>query len=147
MTYQLDTSGDVGPFPATGPYAIPGFQSVNGSATTHAAWSDLDPFTQGYVEAALQGDARHETPGAVSFHRPVKGWAFSDLAPETLARIVEDCSKFRSLEVGPYRQNTTLCGRAFWELRGSTVRVVATTAFPPLTAYLGDDGKVYLREA
>jgi hypothetical protein len=133
MTFQLDTSGVV---------TLPPTEAAGHDSPAPLAWRNLDPFTQGYVEAALQGEARRETPGAVALHRPVKGWAFSDLAPETLARIIEDCAAFRAAHK-TYAITHKLAGREFWEDR----QAGSLATFPPLTASLGDDGKVYLQES
>lgn len=87
-------------------------------------WSDLNPFTQGYTDKVL---------------RKI-GAPFHMLAPETLTQIMNDCGSFQS----------TLCpdksadmGRCFWQTRQNNF----WESFPPLTPYLGEDGKVYLREA
>lgn len=106
-------------------------------------WPDLDPFSQGYVGAGLEGagalwaDARH--PGAWD-HRA----GFSDLAPETLAAILKDCEAVLMLMAHAAMKDSSAAGREFWARRqaGRYDRAIA----PPLAAYLGDDGKVYLRE-
>jgi len=84
-------------------------------------WEDLDPFTQGYIEAMGVG-------------------TFSDLAPETLAAILKDCERFQKYSGKP---RTHLYGGIMWKQRGFGM----LPQYPPLTPYLGDDGKVYLREA
>lgn len=128
--FTLDTSGAV--------MLAPGF-----------IWSDLDPFTQGYIEALLR-----EGSAAVHTEREQQGrersrfdrdLGFSDLAPETLAAILTDCAR-RKTQLAP--KGSTLFteaerGRLFWEDR----QVALVAAFPSLTPYLGDDGKVYLRAA
>jgi hypothetical protein len=71
--------------------------------------------------------------------------AFSNLAPETLAAILKDCTavlQIVDLYADPKKardQGTvfwTARQNGRWELRG----------FPVLTPYLGDDGKVRLRD-
>jgi hypothetical protein len=62
------------------------------------------------------------------------GLRFSDLAPGTLAQIIADCAAFRP---------PVISGAEFWTLR----QAGHCPPFPPLTAYLDDDGEVYLREA
>lgn len=89
-------------------------------------WSDLSPFTQGYIEALFaephpSADVRAD------------GVGFSDLAPETLAQIIADCREM----VARGLVNTPERGRDAWE-----VRQMGATIFPPLTIQLGDDGKV-----
>lgn len=170
-----------------------------GLPVRHTTWSDLDPFTQGYVEAlfaslveaarkampARSGDCptirvkrltisslnimsgdhgpervewRVEPCGRPLFGKDreagvcgscAKSWAiegnrplaFHHLAPETLTRIMEDCEAARRQPYpgGPYTR-----GDWFWDDRQAG-RLART--FPPLAPYLGDDGKVYLREA
>lgn len=61
---------------------------------------------------------------------------FSDLAPETLARIREDCAAYRQ-RLLPSDLNHARYGEGFW-----IDRQRAGSHFPPLTLYLGDDGKV-----
>ncbi|WP_312687195.1 hypothetical protein [Brevundimonas nasdae] len=132
MTYPLDTTGAV----AMGSEHGARFAGVN------TVWTDLDAFTQGYIEAmpweALLGEtyrlgcnrAQGDAPG------------FSDLAPETLARIIADCADFVDCQPGPQRKAKCEAdpetGRYFWRWReaGNIPR------HAPLTVRLGDDGKV-----
>ena len=77
-------------------------------------WSDLDAFTQGYIETLFftenePGTTREDrmtTHGTVrkswehdereGRHKDMPGdYGFSDLAPETLASIIEDCAQFQ----------------------------------------------------
>lgn len=137
MAFQLDTSGVV--------------NIENDDATKPRfsvyTWSSLDPFTQGYVEALF---ASVQTDGGAfilpSASNPEVAFAtyfakFRDLAPETLARIIEDCAAYRK----SHRRvpNWTADGRHFWEQRASG----RLSDFQSLSPYLGDDGRVYLREA
>lgn len=111
-------------------------------------WSTLDPFTQGYVRRALEDNAPeiNATINArcldLGEDRPPV--AFSDLAPETLAAMMKDCAAYLALHSVPETAaNYSSLGRDFWHDRQSG----RCPAFPPLTLYLGDDGKVYQREA
>lgn len=131
MTFQLDTSGFVQD------WVPPHGERAGYAGPNRVGWTDLDPFTQGYVEAALTGV---ETDEIVPVgYRPA---GFSDLAPETLARIIENCAKAQT-----YRQHqagftpAARHGRFFWADRQRNCQ----GGFPPLTVSLGDDGKVYLR--
>lgn len=121
-------------------------------------WHQLDPFTQGYIEAlvASMQDTywTHSQPGYIANDRWVIG--FSDLAPETLARIIEDCAaikahldetwaaamKWSKAEQHPDFPST---GQKAWAWRQAGF---ARQMFPPLaltlTLTIGDDGKVYL---
>jgi len=130
MTFQHDTSGFVRPY-------------ANRVTSTSELiyWSDLDPFTQGYVVALFADLAakRIEALGGVfgpafRYYVPAK---FSDLAPETLARIVADCARAASEPRSP------LLGRRFWEQRQRAM----LADFPPMTPTLGDDLKVRFGEA
>lgn len=108
-------------------------------AITEAApsGSDLDPFTQGYVEALLSGwikSGEFGDEGSDTFG----SYDFSDLAPEALAAILRDCAAQGD------NHASTESGKAFWAYRQAGKY---PWAFPPLTPYLGDDGRVYLREA
>ena len=126
-------------------------------------WTDLDPFTQGYIEA-LFFTSEDDLGMAANGHLndPV---GFSDLAPETLARIIADCAKFQdgrawadTLEGHPDADEEH-AGRDFWYTRQghgcgfwdgdwpepyATALTEAAEAFPSQDVYLGDDGKVYL---
>lgn len=73
-------------------------------------WGDLDAFTQGYIEALFftenePGTCRYDrTADRAAWDEAVHegrskdipgDYGFSDLAPETLARIIEDCERFQ----------------------------------------------------
>lgn len=142
MTFTLDTSGAIRLVPAASDPDGPLYR-----------WSDLDPFTQGYVEAlfssAPYGDGRFMFPLGT-----VLTCGFHHLAPETLQRIVTDCAAHlkasTDLEDGPFddeprgRIDLRHLGAAWW--RGRQLGNWAGQGFPPLTPYLGEDAKVYLRE-
>lgn len=136
-TFELDTSGTI--------HNADGWR-IGGDTFRNCAFDDLDPFTQGYVEALLK--AADATPG-VPHDRHL---AFSDLAPETLARIVEDCAAMAAHF--PHVSFIAEDGRRFWVARGKGFVAgyhftggELKAAFPPRTAHIGDDGKVYLRDA
>lgn len=131
MTFQLDTTGTVGPY-----------RSTDLVSTYALSWSDLDAFTQGYVEALLRFASTLSETG--------RHWgvAFSDLAPETLARIIADCERYAS----KFNPSPNLsAGADFWRHRqskashfvdGETCRGLKSMGFPPLTVMLSADGKV-----
>ena len=141
--FHLDTSGRVD-------HVHPG----NGR-TYQVDWPELDTFTQGYIEALFFTDASDSDDELYE-----KG--FSDLAPETLAAIIDDCAKFQALDAwkGADRfPDDARGGRDFWYTRNghgcgfwdgdwsepyATSLTTASKAFRSLDAYLGDDGKVYL---
>jgi len=97
-------------------------------------WDDLTLFTQGYIEALLcDGGDELSYEDISGENRRQAG--FSDLAPETLARIVEDCEKIGWLfPVSPNRSG----GWQAWAVR----QTGKWLAFLPLTVQVGDDGKV-----
>jgi len=92
--------------------------------------------------------------------------AFRDLAPETLAMVRRDCERFAAKLPDDFQYCGSFenpLGGAFWAERngdsghaGAYARLnwldsvhmgeldAITDSFPPLTPYLGDDGKVYL---
>ena len=136
MTFQLDTTGTVR---FRGFERAPGFDDRD-----HIWWSDLDPFTQGYIEALFASVGGFEAiraddlawPGKTSF------LGFSDLAPETLARIIEDCASFQNVANGLGNKTHTAEGRRFWNGRQGGLSGAFGAAYPPLTVQLSNDGKV-----
>lgn len=107
-------------------------------------WSMFSPFEQGYVEALLQGEARREAPGSVVFVRPIKGFAFADLAPETLSTIRTDCADWIEKALGDAldARRSPYAGRDFW-IERQDGRFPLN--FPVLTVTLSDAGKVALK--
>lgn len=100
-------------------------------------WGDLDPFTQGYVEALL------ESVGQRKFDR---------IQPDALALIMKDCEAFGAA-IGRSPAHNIGLGRIFFESRQigftkfwSVHQAEFTAAFPPLTVTLGDDGNIHLSE-
>jgi hypothetical protein len=88
-------------------------------------WSDLDAFTQGYIEALFFTAEGVDVPGYMTAEgdqdaRPV---GFSDLAPETLESIIADCQAFQrdaseALKVAYERSyDEAQAGRDFWFTR------------------------------
>lgn len=147
MTFTLDTSGGV---------ARP--LTEDGYADGWLYWSDLSPFAQGYIEAALlsasldtahtrdceyvtsEGPAGCTCPaGRFGYRRPIR---FDWLAPETLASMLADCAfpdHRREWENGLRRED----GAAFWRNR----QAGQWPSLSPVTLILADDGKVRRREA
>lgn len=140
MTTQFNTSGVV-------MWTPPG-----ACVARYMHWPDLDPFTQGYIEALFDelGSALHKR-AAEKFYTLNWNARFSDLAGETVQRIIEDCERFApKLHIPADAQ----AGSWFWEWRQEgwlsatpDARAEMIRGFPRLTPYLGDDGMVYLREA
>ena len=140
MAFALDTSGTV--------HGVPGAPA--GQGTYHPVdldWCDLSPFAQGYVEA-LFADFRqrqerrfHENPAFIGQEMPAQR-GFSDLAPETLARIIADCEKWCSAV--PSRLAQRQVGGDFWRLQ--QLGKVGEALPLPLAVQPGDDGKVRFAE-
>jgi hypothetical protein len=134
--FTLDTSGTV---------TIDGVR-VGWRVETSPSGFYLDPFTQGYVEAALEFAAS----GKIVPHNWYRGpnnicARYDSLAPETLARIMADCAKVSRLPEWKITRQSPDVGAGKWFWRERQQGDLAD--FPPLTPYLGDDGRVYLREA
>lgn len=102
-------------------------------------WTDLDPFTQGYIEALFASIERTTANLIWDANFNARAPAFRDLAPETMKRILEDCAEERREGLHGDERGE---GGAFWRLRN----ISNFRHWPPLTPYLGDDGPIYLRE-
>lgn len=177
MTFTLDTSGRV-------------ITELSEAFETYYEWRDLDAFTQGYIGALFESegaelrtanraialaetgltpddDESEESAAAFEALYPV---GFSDLAPETLARIIADCAAFQTATAGEADNGKSLwrylqhgrpnemrqsMGRDFWASRNGTPDFLnawplpyaadlnaAARAFPPLTVQLDESGKV-----
>lgn len=126
----FDTSGEV-TLRVVGPlgHEVPKYMS----------WQDLSPFVQGYIQAMFKSGVVISGK-IITLHE----LGFSDLAPETLDRILKDCEAVQALWSPRAFPNTHAGGAAFWRDRqsGSFPKL-----FPPLLVSLGDDGLVYLKEA
>lgn len=82
----------------------------------------------GRAEAQIKCDEANRT-----------AFGFSDLAPETLARIMEDCAAMLSaMRAVRLSDEGADLGRKAWEER----QAGNWAGFPPLTVILSDDGKV-----
>lgn len=127
---------------------------------------NLDDFTRGYIECALWAEAADytdETRDDSSFQD--NGYDESDLAPEALAKIVEDCRGFQESNMPDLEEYTisggfqdlTYAGHDFWltrnghgagfwdrglgELGERLTR--AAKVYGSVDLYLGDDGLIY----
>lgn len=141
--FKLDTSGEV--------RATRLIEQPDGNWRSHWSWPDLSPFEQGYVEAMFA--SLHTEGGAYVLPTADGGEAvtffpkFRDLAPETLARIREDCAGWMTLHTSTLVREQ---GADFWRARQSgevySYAKPPTEDFPILTVYLGDDGLIRFRE-
>lgn len=128
MTFQLDTSGAV--------RLVPAASDPDGPIYT---WDRFDPFTQGYVGALFASNVY----ALSSMDKgPLKLAGFSDLAPATLGKILEDCASCMNAPGCSPMPDEPGHGAIFWELRQRS----QLPAWPPLTVSLSDDGLVYLTE-
>jgi hypothetical protein len=93
--FTLDTAGVVSVDTRVSEGRAPG--------TSHpvviTAWRDLDAFTQGYVEAMFFTCQESLGVDRLENHGDDRTSGFSDLAPETLARIIADCAAFQKKNV------------------------------------------------
>ncbi len=124
-SFTLDTSGSVFVQRATsgGPFEM--------------HWTDLDPFTQGYVEALFAAhsiERYHAGTGRTYSHG-----GFDMLAPETLQRIIEDCAVLVRRVLAKRYPAT---GKFIWELRQSG----EIPDFPPARLTLSPDGLIRFDE-
>lgn len=129
--FKLDTSGAVN---IAGLPAADCLHKARWGASLQFEWMDLPPFMQDYVEAMLQERVEDDTGRNVPLARLL---GFSDLAPETLARIIEDCARFNTDHPG----GLWVGGADFYRMRQGH----RLAEFPPVTISLSDDdGKVRL---
>lgn len=146
---------------------MPQFVLDPGTLKAARAFNQLDAFTQGYVEALFF------THTGTADDEELQDAAFVDLAPETLARIVDDCRAFRdtlpkdhhgrtaldlACDYAPAPYDETQAGRDFWYTRcghgcgfwdrglGPVGDELSEHAchFGNLDVYRGDDGLVYV---
>lgn len=96
---------------------MPQFVLDHGSPEGSKAFAALDSFTQGYVECLFFTECHADNP-------ELEHASFAELAPETLARIVEDCRDFqtsfaelleRAFEFDHYDESRA--GHDFWLTR------------------------------
>jgi hypothetical protein len=112
-------------------------------------WSDLSPFAfvQGCGEAMARALYERLVSDGMDPTKAAEAVAFRKWAPETLARIMEDCARPQNFAAGLRIKTGSPEGRNFWTARQSGQLTGAWgAALPPLTPYVGGDGKVYLRE-
>jgi hypothetical protein len=124
---------------------------------------NLDNFTLAYVECALWSTpvdeayaAEHDLPEDRSLDRA--GFGIADMAPETLASIVDDCYAFREAagellsdwSDGQAGHDLWLTrnrhGAGFWDRglpHGEELSAIAR-AYGESDLYIGDDGQLYL---
>jgi hypothetical protein len=128
---------------------------------------ELDQFTKAYIEAALWSSSAEQAPHPDASFQDI-GLGVTDIAPETLTRMVDDCAAFQGA-CGKFLTNENLtdqteyavtdhAGHDFWLTRNhhrcgfwdgdwaepaATVLTNASHRFGEIALYLGDDGKIY----
>lgn len=117
-------------------------------------YSELDSFTRAYVECALWSTC---DTGGEPFDR---NYDPDDIAPETLARMAEDCRQFQEDNAADLSEsglsdsraghdfwlNRNGHGSGFWDEGNEPVfrRLSdASIAWGTFDLYLGDDGQIY----
>lgn len=112
----------------------------------------LDEFTRSYIETALWSSVDENG-------EPLDGlFDMGDIAPETLARMVEDCRDFQQANGGDIDDNPGRAGHDFWLTRNRHGagfwdgdwphevgrRLTAMShAYGSIDLYLGDDGLIH----
>jgi hypothetical protein len=150
--FILDTSGQV---PIHGRRTEP-------NPTEFTEWRHLDSFTQGYIEALFFTESGSEDDG-----KEIGDAGFADLAPESLADIIEDCTAWQAATAVLLEQayecedySPEQAGRDYWFTRnGHGVgfwdrkqlnaghigdKLAEACQDDAVNVYLGDDGNVYL---
>jgi hypothetical protein len=141
---------------------MPEFILNHGSPEAARQFNDLDAFTQGYIEAMFFTDASDPDDGELAHA------TFAELAPKTLAKIVNDCSRFQNENradldegldngrINGYDEQSA--GRDFWYTRnghgvgfwdrklGDIGDVLSNIArkWGSVDLYRGDDELIYL---
>lgn len=116
----------------------------------------MDLFTQAYIEAALWSstDESDEQGG-----EPLDAnYGLDDIAPETLAKIVEDCQAFQAAHADDIGSELERAGHDFWLTRNGHGAgfwdgdwddevgrrlTEASDSFGSVDLYFGDDGLIY----
>lgn len=116
----------------------------------------MDKFTTAYIEAALWSSTDNSD---ASGGRPLDcNYGVEDIAPETLASILDDCKAFQEAHSNDIECNLEQAGHDFWLTRnhhGSGFwdgdwpddvgerLTEASHAFGNVDLYVGDDGLIY----
>jgi len=121
-------------------------------------YSDLNSFTRAYVECALWSTCDNSTDsGGEPFD---KNYGPEDIAPETLARMAEDCRQFQednAADLSESGLSDSRAGHDFWLNRNghgsgfwdegddACFRRLsdASNVWGTFDLHLGDDGQIY----
>ena len=116
----------------------------------------IDRFTRAYVECALWSSTDESTPqGGVPLD---KNYTITDLDPDTLAAMVQDCQKFQEENAADIAGECDRAGHDFWLTRNghgagfwdgdwpddSGGRLTeASKKYGEFNLYVGDDGLIH----
>lgn len=125
--------------------------------------TDLDDFTQGYIECALWLADDNPGPGEWTPHPP---YVLDNIDADDVQRMIADCYQFRATTSGDFevidqrgiRYSPRQAGEDFWFTRnryGLTFLdsvpkepaerlTLEAESYGDSSLYLGDDGKLYL---
>lgn len=123
------------------------------------AYSSLDSFTQGYIEAMFFTDASDPDDGDLA------DASFAELAPEAFARIIKDCEAFQTTHAAllaeacghdgydmeragnDYWYTRNGHGVGFWDRGLGAVgdKLSDVSRYHEVDLYRGDDGLIYLQ--
>jgi hypothetical protein len=141
-----------------------GFQPSRASLARHGGamkihGTEVDKFTASYIEAAFWSSTDELTPDGGA---PLdKNYDFEDLAPETLARVIEECRAFQATNGHLFAGREESAGHDFWLTRNhhgagfwdgdwpepaATVLDAASKTAGERNLYVGDDGRVYCHQ-
>lgn len=135
MTGRFDTSGEV-----LRVYGLP----YAGQKAADVMWRDLDPLTQGYIEALFADFNKGRPPRRSVAHvaNRLYPFGFFDLAGETLTRIIADCRRADSLQA--FRDGVAYSGShgGGAVFRDRQAGKLERHGLRPLIVEIGEDGKV-----
>ena len=147
---------------------MPEFILDHGSPEATLAYNALDAFTQGYIEAMFFTSEGVDNDCEPGHENDLANITVAELAPEALAKIVSDCTRFQVQYRADLDQATDTgrisgyddasAGRDFWFNRnghgvgfwdrglGAIGEVLseASRLWSQVDLYRGDDGKLYL---
>ena len=156
LPVDYESCGDCGFDHEYEPTDAHAWHSANPGSYGEPMTAKLDTFTRAYIECALwsSNDWSRDDGGD-----PLdKNYSADDIAPETLAKIVEDCALFQVACADYIGAESELAGHDFWLTRNghgsgfwdgdwpepeASLMSQASEAFGNIDLYVGDDGKIY----
>lgn len=116
----------------------------------------MDKFTTAYIEAALWSSTGNSDDSGGRLLDD--NYGIEDLAPETLASIIEDCKAFQDAHEEDIEFDLEQAGHDFWLTRNhhgagfwdgdwpddvGAILTEASHAYGSVDLYIGDDGLIY----